>query len=131
MHNRRLWMSITLQEWRTMRKFNEPMFRDTSMDELRIGESYIRDLFFKEIPNNVFFKDKAFIGWNLKTNKEEFYDTNESSRAFVCGLTGSGKTFLLRSIMSRLKKHKIFVLADVKGEFMSQEPVQGEFRKSL
>lgn len=63
-----------------------------------------------------------------------YLDLGEPCRILVIGMNGSGKTFLCRGILNRLKKAgmSVFIPTDIKDEFHSNvEPLQSKFHKLL
>jgi len=115
-------------------------------------ETYLESLFFPRDIRETYSQNRIFVGWrreytwerfgtkgrwytsNKKEGKRTYIDTSKSFRMLILGETGSGKTVLLRALLSRLYKSNFAVchLSDIKNEMRSNwKPVQEEFWDGL
>jgi len=106
------------------------------MDELKVlGSPYFKRIFEKkkEEPRITYHNRRIPIG-RLPNGQPYYLDLKEALRISIIGAAGSGKSFLMRGMMDRLKKIKndsVF-LTDIKGELVSSiKPVQYKFQKLL
>jgi len=107
------------------------------MDELKtFGTSYFKLMFKKEVPPLEAFEysnDRIPVGVTL--NGQVYYlDIREANRISFIGLSGSGKTWLMRGMIDRLKQigHVSVYLSDIKGEMISSNyPLQKKFHRLL
>jgi len=99
--------------------------------------SYIHDSLFKKPklkPKISYGKKNIQIGRRVSDGSIYSLNVEEAFRMLVLGLTRSGKTFTLRSMMSRMKKigFDVVYLSDVKNEFFTNNyPVQDKFVDGL
>lgn len=107
-----------------------------NIDNIKIiGNDYFKESLIEEeeIPFE-YSMSQIEIGTDSRTGRIFSIDMKDAIRGLLVGKAGSGKTFLLRTIIDRAEKsgYNIFIPTDIKDEFKSsKEPLQYKFRKNL
>ena len=92
------------------------------------GSDYMKNKFTEEKdPDPPDYSNRIPIGHDWKTGQLKWINVNDDDRFGIFARTGSGKTFLLKSIHSRLflGGYKVLHLSDVKNDFADMDHGQG------